>query len=168
MKNIILISLLLLSLVSCQKYEQPPSLSLSGEYVIDKIVYLRTENNISNKDSVYTGGSVYINPNDRFPMDSIRLGFTRWHLDYSVISFAPVSTNNGKVIWSKQYFYDVYGQYGPADLGYIQFDCESSKRIFKIIDDGVESLTLKTTGLWPSSSAGHNEIVTLYLTRVGP
>jgi hypothetical protein len=54
------------------------------------------------------------------------------------------------------------------DLGYIQFDVNSSSRTFKIISDGFESLTLRTTGLWPSGSSGGNQSITLYLTRVGP
>ena len=40
--------------------------------------------------------------------------------------------------------------------------------IFKILDDGVESLTLQSTGLWPYSSSGLNEVVMIHLTRIGP
>jgi len=62
----------------------------------------------------------------------------------------------------------VVGHYSIYDLGYIQLNINSSSRTFKILSDGLESLTLRTTGLWPSGSSGSDESVTLYLTRVGP
>lgn len=88
MKNIFYLFTLVLSLSSCIKYAEPTSLSLSGEYVIDKITYSEDENTTSPNDSTYYPGDLYINPNDKFPVDSIHVGFTKWHLDYSVISFS--------------------------------------------------------------------------------
>lgn len=168
MKRLFYIVLVLSSLTSCIKYEEPTSLSLSGEYVIDKVIYSETENTTSPEDSVYYPGDVYINPNDKFPMDSIYVGFTRWHLDYSVISFSPTPLPSGQTYWSQQYFYNIVGHYTVYDLGYIQFDCGNGERTLKIISDGAESLVLRTTGLWVGGSSGTNENVTIYLTRVGP
>ena len=168
MKKLIFVSLCLSLLTSCVKYAEPTSLSLSGEYIVDRVTYSKVENSSSPGDMTYQPGSVYVNPNDIFPVDSINVGFTKWHLDYSVISFNPTSLPSGQVIWGKQYFYKVIGQINPNDLGYIQFNINSSVRTFKIISDGHESLTLRTSGLWPSGSSGGNESITLYLTRVGP
>jgi hypothetical protein len=168
MKKLILISLCVAFLTSCEKYSEPSSLSLSGEYIVDRITFSKVENSSTPGDTTYQPGSVYINPNDVFPIDSISVGFTKWHLDYSVISFCPTSLPSGQVIWGKQYFYKVIGHNSINDLGYIQFNVNSSSRTFKIISDGFESLTLRTTGLWPSGSSGGNQSITLYLTRVGP
>jgi len=44
MKKIISILVLLLTLVSCEVYDQPKTLSLSGEYIIDRITRTSTEN----------------------------------------------------------------------------------------------------------------------------
>jgi hypothetical protein len=102
-------------------------------------------------------------------MDSMLVGFTKWHLDYSVISFKPQTLNTGETIWEKQYFYTVINHYTNYDLGYIDFTLDDgSRRIFKIIDDGVENLVLRTTGQWPYGASGTEESVTIYLTRVGP
>ena len=168
MKNLIYLFLFFATLTSCEKYSEPTSLSLSGEYVIDRITYSKIEGSTSPGDTTYEPGTVYVNPNDVFPMDTINVGYTEWHFDYSVISFCPTPLPSGGAIWGKQYFYQVVGHHNIYDLGYIQFDINSSTRTFKIISDGDESLTLRTSGLWPGGSSSADESVTLYLTRVGP
>ena len=168
MKRLIFVSLCVMFLTSCLKYSEPTLLSLSGEYVVDRITYSKVENSTSHGDSIYLPGTTYINPNDVFPMDSVSVGFTKWHLDYSVISFCPTTLLSGQVIWGKQYFYKTIGNHTIYDLGYIQFDVNSSSRTIKIISDDVESLTLRTTGLWSSGNSGPEESVTIHLTRIGP
>jgi hypothetical protein len=168
MKKILLLLGVLLGLTSCTKYEEPTTLSLSGEYVIDKVTMLSTENTTNSSGTIYTMGSHYVNAYDILPMDDIQVGFTRWAFDYSTIYLYPNQTNTGTVQWQRQYFYNVIGHNNIYDLGYIQFYVNGSVRTFKILDDGLESLTLQTTGLWPYSSSGPNQIVTLHLTRVGP
>ena len=168
MRKLLLLLGVLLGITSCTVYEQPKLLSLSGEYVISKITILSTENTTNSSGTIYSAGSHYVNPNDIFPLDDIYVGFTRWAFDYSVIYFHPIQTTGGTTTWQRQYFYTVKGQNNDYDLGYIQFQINGSVRTFKILDDGLESLTLQTTGLWPNSSSGSNQIVTLQLTRVGP
>jgi hypothetical protein len=168
MKKLLLLLLVLVSLNSCEVYQEPSSLSLSGEYVIDKITMLSTENTTNSSGTIYNMGTHYVNPYDISPMDDIWVGFTRWHFDYSVISLYPIQQGNGTTTWQRQYFYSVIRNYNVYDLGYIQFYVNGSVRTFKILDDGLESLTLQTTGLWPYSNMGPNQIVTLHLTRIGP
>ena len=168
MKKLFFVLMSVTFLTSCQKYSEPTSLSLSGEYVVDRVTYSKVDGSMSPGDTTYEPGTVYSNPNDIFPMDMINVGFTKWHFDYSVISFCPTPLPSGQVIWGQQYFYDIVGHLSIYDLGYIQFDINSSTRTFKIISDGYESLVLRTSGLWPGASSGSNESVTLYLTRVGP
>jgi hypothetical protein len=168
MKKILLLSLILFSLISCEKYEEPTLLSLSGEYVIDKVTFEKVDNAVTYDDTVYLPGTTYINPLERFPMDTINVGFTKWHLDYSVISMCPIPTSTGQYLWTKQYFYDVINHYSNYDLGYIEFNCEGSRRVFKIIDDQAESLTLRSTGQWGYAEIGPDISLTLHLTRIGP
>jgi len=162
--------LLLVCLTSCYKqYTQPKTLSLSGEYIVDKITYSVIENSTNPQEQSFYPGTMFINPNESFPMDSILVGFTKWHLDYSVISFKPHTLPTGKTVWEKQYFYNVINHYSIYDLGYIDFTMEDgSRRVFKILDDGVENLVLRTTGQWAYGSSGTNVSITLFLTRVGP
>jgi hypothetical protein len=168
MKKLLLLLLVLVSLNSCEVYQEPPSLSLSGEYVISKITMLSTENTTNSSGTIYDIGSHYVNQYDISPMEDIWVGFTRWHFDYSVISLYPIQQGNGTTNWQRKYFYSVIRNYNDYDLGYIQFYVNGSVRTFKILNDGLESLTLQTTGLWPYSSSGPNQIVTLQLTRIGP
>ena len=99
--------LILLVITSCEVYQEPTLLSLSGEYVVDRITKQSTENTTSSNDITYNPGDIYLNPDDIFPMDSIHVGFTRWHLDYSIISFLPYQNQNGQTIWQRQYYYDI-------------------------------------------------------------
>jgi hypothetical protein len=155
-------------IISCEVYQQPTLHSLSGEYVVDRITKHSTDNTTSTNDIIFYPGDMYINPDDIFPMDSISVGFTRWHLDYSVISFYPYQNQNGQTIWQRQYWYEIINHNSIYDLGYLKFQANGSVRIFKILDDSDESITLRTTGLWPYSNIGPNQSVTVHLTRVGP
>jgi len=164
------IILIFLFLISCEVYQEPTSLSLSGEYVITKVTLLSTENTTNNSGVIYNPGSHYINPYDIFPIDDIQVGFTRWHLDYSVISFNPNILPSGTVIWGDRYVYSVINHYSNYDLGYIDITMDNGgRRIFKIIDDGVESLVLRTTNNWGAyGGSGPAQSATIYLTRIGP
>jgi hypothetical protein len=161
-----LVSVFLLS--SCVKYEQSTLLSLAGEYRVDKVTYEQVDNTSSSNNMVYYPGDLYVNPSEVFPMDSIEVGFTRIHMDYSMIRFSPTNNVDGSVNWTKEYYYYVHGQTSNFSLGYLQFDINGSVRTFKIVDDGLESLVLRSTGTWASGSAGSDVSVTLFLTRVGP
>jgi hypothetical protein len=171
MKKITLF-LLFLTLTSCfieDPFREPDRLSLSGEYVIDRITYSNIENSVNYGHTILQPGSVYSNPNENLPMNYIEVGFTRWHLDYSVISFNPTTLPSGQVMWGDQFFYRVINYYSIYDLGYIDITMDGGgRRLFKIIDDGMESLTLRTTGRWIGSSYNPNESITLHLTRIGP
>ena len=167
MKNLILVILSVLTLTSCVKYGEPVSLSLSGEYVIDKIVYENRDN--SSLNQVIYPGSDYVNPSETAPLDSISVGQTRIALDYSVIYFNPTDDpSTGTTTWGKKFTYYVSGHNSLYDLGYIKFDYDGTRRVWKIIDDGVESLVIRTSGSYDYGSNGSGETTTMYLTRVGP
>jgi hypothetical protein len=167
MKFLLLVSLVSI-IVGCQVYEQPTLLSLSGEYIINKITYNGIDNTTSKNDSIYLPGSIYIDTLETFPLDTIELGITKWHFDYTTISMKPTQMQQGRVIWEKKYYYNVINHYSNYDLGYIDFNCDGRRRVFKILDDGITSLTLNTMGRWGYSTVGSNVSLTLYLTRIGP
>jgi hypothetical protein len=70
--------LLLFLITSCEVYQEPTLLSLSGEYVVDRITKHSTENTTNSNEVIFNPGDVYLNADDIFPMDSISVGFTRW------------------------------------------------------------------------------------------
>jgi hypothetical protein len=127
-----------------------------------------TENTTSPIEKVFNPGDVYENPFDIFPMDNIKVGFTRWHFDYTTIYFLSIPTGTGTTRWQRQYSYEVFDHNSIYDLGYFRFQINGSVRIFKILSDESESLTLRSTGLWPYANIGPNQLVTLQLTRIGP
>jgi hypothetical protein len=167
MKKIIAFLLLILIFSSCVKYAQPPLLSLSGEYRIDKITYENRDNSSINQ--VFYPGDLYVNPSETKPLDSIAVGFTKLALDYGTIYFNPIDNQmSGSTTWTKQYPYVVHGQNSVYDLGYIIFDYDGTRRVWKIIDDGVESLVIRTSGSYDFGSNSSGETTTMFLTRVGP
>jgi hypothetical protein len=168
MKNIFFIFLSSILLISCYRYEQPPLVSLSGEYIIDKITVNITEGPNTGMDSVYLPGDVFINETDSFPLNEINVGFTKWHFDYSVVSFSPYVNPVGQVEWSEQYFYSLVPSYTQYEMGYVDINMINRKLILKIIDDTAESITFRTTGRWVFLNVWEESSITLHLTRVGP
>lgn len=167
MKNIFKLFILLISLSSCVKYTQPKLLSLSGEYRIDKITYEQTDNSPSPQSMVFYPGDLYVNPNDVSPFDSIPVGFFKLHMDYVQIRFSPSPQPDGSTVWDEAYFYSVVGETNTR-LGNLIIEFNGTRKVFNIIEDGAETLVLRSTGQWVSGSAGPNQSITLFLTRVGP
>jgi hypothetical protein len=165
MKKLIFILLITPFITSCLKYSQPKSLSLSGEYVIDKITYQETDGTPSPQDSTYLTGSVYSDSTEIPSLHTIIVGETKLHMDYSIIRFDPTQNQFGGTDWNTEYFYFVYGQVTAYDLGSIKFNCEGTVRFWKILDDSDESLTVRTSGQWVG---GKRKSVVLSLTRIGP
>jgi hypothetical protein len=167
MKTVISLFSIIFILSSCFKYSQPKLLSLSGEYRIDKITYEKTDNTDTLQFDVILDG-MYVNPSEIDVLDTIIIGFTSLHMDYSAIRFKPIANQDGSKTWTKEYFYYVHGPYSVYDLGYLEFDCVGTNRRWKIIDDGLESLVVRTTGQWTYGNAGPHVSLTYYMTRVGP
>ena len=93
MKRLVFILAIIPFITSCLKYSEPKSLSLSGEYVIDKITYQETDGEPSPQDSTYLTGSVY-NDNTEIPvLSSIIVGETKLHMDYSIIRLTHSKIN---------------------------------------------------------------------------
>jgi hypothetical protein len=166
MKTLLLVLSLFLVLNSCVKYAEPDSLSLGGEYRIDKITYESVGNDPVNM--VFYPGQLYVNTSETAPLDTIEVGFTRIAFDYSSIYMNPVDHIDGSTSWGDEYYYFVHGQYSAYELGYIQFDYNGTRRTWKIIDDGLESLVLRTSGSYDFGNAGPMETTTMFLTRIGP
>lgn len=167
MKTVFCLFSIIFILSSCFKYSQPKLLSLSGEYRIDKITYEKTDNTDTLQFDVILDG-MYVNPSEIDVLDTIIIGLTSLHMDYSTIRFKPIPNQDGSKTWTKEYFYYVHGPYSIYDLGYLEFDCDGTNRRWKIIDDGLESLVVRTTGQWTYGNAGPHVSLTYYMTRVGP
>jgi hypothetical protein len=171
-----ILTLFLLS--SCEKFALERSdVTLSGKYVVSKMDITNVDQNTS-RDSLYTLGSTYINPILPDPFDSIEINRFYWHMDYSTIRLNELGvTPTGKDIWEygnspNEIFYTVLGN-TTYSSGYLQFDYltkdGSTRRMtFFIEDDNIESLQLKSAGSWFKGKFGEKQVMTLYLTRVGP
>lgn len=168
MRKLITLILPILLLSSCIKYEEPTLVSLSGEYIIDKITLTNVEDTSTIYQDVYLPGDVFLDNLASSPMDSIVCGLTRWHFDYSVVSFNPTFNPDGSVTWGEQYFYNYEYPLLSYDYGYVNINMLNSRLIFKLIDDQAESLTFRTTGKWTINNSLKEVSVTLQLTRVGP
>ena len=167
MKHFVFLYFILLGLSSCVKYEEPTLVSLPGEYIVDKITITPIDGE-ELIDSIYLPGTTFLNPNEDIPLDSIDVGFKKWHFDYSVVSFNKEINGWGQSEWTQQYFYSLIPSWTVYDLGYIDINLNGKRLIFKIIDDSAESLTLRTTGRWTFINSWEEKSITLHLTRTGP
>ena len=176
MKKIVLITLLFFT--SCQLYvTERKDVTLSGKYVVSKLEITSVDQN-QYKDSLYILGTTYKNPLMPSPFDSIKINRFYIHLDYSSIRMGKLTlTPDGRDIWEygmspDEIFYRILNNNSYSN-GFIQFTYESKPNdartlTFLIEDDGFESLQLKSSGAWFKGKFGEKQVMTLYLTRVGP
>ena len=99
---IILISIILLS---CEKYTQPKFVDITGKYVIDRITVFNYENSADPNNKIYNPGDVFLDKNESFPIDSISVGFTTWDFSYQVVSFSHYTLPTGQTKWYNSYYY---------------------------------------------------------------
>lgn len=178
MKRFILLFSLVFLLLSCEAYVTDKSdLTLSGKYVVSKLHITSVDQN-QNPDSIYLLGTTYVNQAMPHPFNTIQINQFYIHLDYSTIRMNLLGVNNyGQDLWQygtspNEIFYKVLNN-NAYDLGYLQFDYVTqngtSRRItFHIEHDGFESLQLKSSGGWFNGELGEKQVMTMYLTRVGP
>lgn len=167
MKTIFKLLIILISLSSCVKYTQPKLLSLSGEYRIDKITYEKIDNTDTSDYMVFYPGDLYVNPNDITPFDTINVGFTKMAFDYQMFFYNPTLTPSGSTNWANKCGYSVRNS-SNSFLGNLILEINGSRKVFQIIDDGLECLVLRSTGNWGYGSSGPDESITIFMTRVGP
>ena len=164
MKKILLLTTIVLLLSSCIPYSlsyyDTKTLTLCGQYVVSKLDATIVDQNQS-KDSLYTIGSTYINPLLPDPFDTIQINRFYIHFDYDKIML------KFDVIKNKWEYNEIsYRIIGNNSLmnAYLQFDyvtTDSSYRTltFLIEDDGLESLQLKSSGIWPIGKFGEKQVI---------
>ena len=170
--------ILLLSLSSCEKFVLETSdVTLSGKYVVSKLDITNVDQN-QTRDSLYTLGDVYVNHLIPDPLDSIEINRFYLHFDYSTVEMNELGVSpSGRDIWEygtspNEIFYRILSN-NSYHSGYLQFDYQTidgSVRTltFLIEEDGIETLQLKSSGAWFKGKFGEKQVMTLYLTRVGP
>lgn len=175
MKKIILI--ILLFLTSCQFYvTEIKDVTLSGKYVVSKLEITSVDQSIPRIEKFFIG-QTYVNNALGHPFNKIQINNFYIHFDYSTIRMGEIQVEDGRDIWDygmspKEIFYRVFGT-TPFHSGYLEFDYlskDGSRRSMKFIieDDGLETLQLRSTGIWPNNQFGEKQTMTLFLTRVGP
>ena len=173
--NKLLLFFLLLFLISCKKYEQPSEPKLSGRWRIDKVIYQRINDKDTLNQLYYYPGDQYFAPNEDSPLDSIEVGFTEFAMDYSCIYFNSSPTFAGNIKWKDVFFYSVTGV-NFSFPGFISFQTETEKKVWKIVYSGVENAIIQLRGQWDPNSLGFYENQTstnyddvqIYITRIGP
>lgn len=168
----------LIFLTSCEKFVVETSdVTLSGKYVVSRLDITNVDQN-QTRDSLYTLGSTYVNRVIPDPLDSISINRFYIHFDYSTIRMNELGvTPTGADIWEygnspNEIFYRILSN-NSYRSGFLQFDyvtIDGSIRTltFLIEDDGIETLQLKSSGAWFKGKFGEKQVMTLYLTRVGP
>ena len=175
---IIYLVLLMLMVTSCEKYVVNNSdITLSGKYVVSRLDITNVDQT-QTRDSLYTLGTTYKNSLLPKPFDSIRINRFYIHLDYSTIRMNWIGIDNSRDIWEyplppeQMITYKILSN-NAYNSGYLQFTYlnksgTNSTMTFLIEDDGFETLQLKSSGAWFRGKFGEKQVMTLYLTRVGP
>lgn len=170
---------ILLCLTSCEKFVLNNSdITLSGKYVVSKLDITNVDQTES-RDSLYTLGQKYVNHLLPTPFDSIVINRFYIHFDYSVVKIDCIGINASGDIWKYPLPNQPYGfiyykilsnnAYNNGFVQFTYFTGESNRTMtFLIEDDGFESLQLKSSGAWFRGKFGEKQVMTLYLTRVGP
>lgn len=171
--------LYLISFFSCEMFVlDTQTLTLSGKYVVSKLDITNVDQT-TEKDSIYTIGDTYYAKNQTpHPFDSIVINRFYIHLDESSIRLNLLGVDfGGRDIWEygsydNPIFYSVFHNTSYSN-GYLQFSYKTKKGelktlTFLIEHDGLETLQLKNSGIWLRGKDGQKQIMTLYLTRVGP
>ena len=168
MNKLIIFLLCIVSLTSCYKTDEwnAQYTSISGEYVIDRVTLLTSDQSVNDSGESFYTGDLYVNPNGTLPLDAIEVGITRWHISNSIISFNPVGTTTGQTIWMNQYVLSRTTSVGGDEI--LSFNIDGTVKKFKIVDVTLESLTLRSTGQWAFGSSGPYESVVIKFTRIGP
>ena len=167
MKHLLAFFILFSFLTSCEKYTQPKLLDLSGEYRIDKITYEKIDNTDTSAFMVFYPGDLYSNPNEFSPFDTISVGFTKMAFDYDLFYYSPTFNPDGSTSWGKKCSYCVRNETNSY-LGDLEIMINGTKRVFSIVDDGLESLVIRSKGQWSYGSSGPEQSITFFMTRVGP
>ena len=171
--SIILASLALLS--SCLKYELPSEPKLCGTWRIDNITYQRIEGEDTTSSITYSTGEYYIAPNDSTPLDTVKVGFTFFAMDYGAVYFNPTAAYGGGVDYQQTYPHTV-SEVNKAYPGFIKFQTEKTQCVWKVLSSQNEGMVIQTRGPWRQESLGfyglqtatNYDVVRMTLTRIGP
>lgn len=175
MKKVVITLSSLILLVSCLKYELPSEPRISGTWRIDKITYHRVEDKDTIETLIYNTGQLFIAPNDSTPLDTVKVGFTTFAMDYSSIYFNAYPAYGGGVDYQNIYFHTI-SEVNRVHPGYMQFQTEKTQCVWKLLNTELEGVEIQTRGTWNQSSVGfyglqsatNYDIITMILTRIGP
>jgi hypothetical protein len=168
MKNLLVLLSSLFVLTGCYKPDEwnTQYTSLGGEYVVERVTLLTSDQSTVEEGTSYYTGDLYVNPNGTLPLDAIEVGITRWHIDNSMIAFNPVGSSTGQTLWLNEYVLSRVTTPGGDEV--LSFNIDGTVKKFKIVDCTLESLTLRSTGQWAFGSSGPYESVVIKFTRIGP
>jgi hypothetical protein len=145
------IPLLLVTLLSCEKYSQPTYPTLSGTYVIYKVQVYETSGNIlsfeDDGDYVMIENTTYVcgNSQRQYALDSFAVGSTL-EFDYSQV-YQYYDNTLFPSPWDYKTSYYItneqWTQYGRVNIVYRECNGTQRLRSFQIVEDDLEGLILK-------------------------
>ena len=175
MKKLCLIAGCIALLTSCLKYELPSEPKISGTWRIDKITYHRIEDKDTIETLIYNTGEFFIAPNDSTPLDTVKVGFTTFAMDYGTIYFNPHPAYGGGVDYQNIYLHTI-SEVNKVHPGFMKFQTEKTQCVWKLMQSQLEGLEIQTRGQWKQDSWGfyglqtatNYDVITMKLTRTGP
>ena len=169
--RILACSVLVLSLFSCEaEFGLPAYPTLSGTYVVS-LVSVTGQNLITGEliSEQFTAGEQFSMVNPVGPFDVLDVGQELIHFTYAEMYGGHYLINGGQD-WQYDYTYYAYQDLATGEYRRITLDnYEGTRRVYNIIQDGIDYLILSSSGQWEDGSPeGTFTKFTVYLDRVGP
>jgi len=169
--RILACSVLVLSLFSCEaEFDLPAYPTLSGTYEISS-VRVTGQNLITGElisEDFNRLGEYYSMVNPVGPFDVLEIG-EKIHFTYAKMYGGHYLINGGQA-WYYDYMYNTYQDLATGEYRRITLDSyEGTRRVYNIIQDGIDYLILSSSGQWEDGSPeGTFTKFTMHLERTGP
>ncbi len=166
---------------SCKKYSRPSEPKIQGQWQITLVDFYRIEDSDTVNELHYYPGEMFVLPDENNPLDTINVGQTFFSCSGAEILFKPYFGYGGRTFYSNSYFYTI-SEVNFEYPGFISFDTEKRRNVWKIIYTDYSGMLLQMKGQWnPESSfakkvtigygqqrASKYDIIYLKCTRIGP
>lgn len=168
-------------LYSCEKYSQPSEPKIQGQWQVTRVDFYRIEDSDTINELHYYPGDLFVLPNENNPLDTINVGQTFFACSGAEILFNPYFGYGGRTNYKKRYFYTI-SEVNFEYPGFISFDTEKNRNVWKIIYTDYSGMLLQMKGQWdPESSfakkvtigygqqrASKYDVIYVKCTRIGP
>ena len=160
MRLLLLISVFFI-FYSCKKYSQPSEPKIQGQWLVTHIDFYRIEDADTINELHYYPGDVFILPNENCPLDTINIGQTYFTFSGIEVLLNPYFGYGGRTFYKNNYFFSVT-EVNYDYPGFISFDTDKRRNVWKIIYTDYSGMLLQLKGQWDPNSSFKKKVTIGY------